>query len=80
MVLFGYPEHVGDHQHGERLGVGADEFAVAVGHELVELPIGQVAHELLAPLKATGREEAHQQRPLAGVLRGIHGDHVLVHR
>ena len=37
VVLLGHAEHVGDHEHGERLRVGADELAAAVGDELVEL-------------------------------------------
>ena len=43
VVLLGHAEHVGDGQHGEGLGVGADELAPAVGDELVELPVGEAA-------------------------------------
>ena len=43
MVLLGHAEQVGDDEHGERLGVGADELAVAVGDELVELLVGEAA-------------------------------------
>ena len=43
VVGFGHAEDVGDGEHGERLGVGADELAAAVRDELVDLLIGQPA-------------------------------------
>ena len=45
VVLLGHAEHVGHHEHGERLRVRADELAAAVGDELVELPVRQAPHE-----------------------------------
>ena len=55
MVLLGHPEEIGDHQHGERLGVGGDELTPPLAEELVELLVGQPPHELLVllqPLRA----------------------------
>ena len=43
VVLLGHAEEVGDHEHGEGLGVGGDELAAAVGDELVELVVGEAA-------------------------------------
>ena len=80
MVGLGHAEQVGDDEHREGLGVRADELAVAVGDELVELLIGEPPHELLVVPEALRREQPHQQRPLARVIGRIHRDHVLVHR
>ena len=52
VVLLGHAEQVGDDEHGERLGVGADELAVTVGDELVELLVGEAPHERLVVLAA----------------------------
>ena len=52
VVLLGHAEQVGDDEHGEGLGVGADELAAAVGDELVELLVGEAPHELLVVLAA----------------------------
>ena len=79
-VGLGHAQQVGHDEHGEGLGVGADELAAAVGDELVELPVGVAPHELFVLLQAPRAEEPHQQRPLASVLGRVHGDHVLVHR
>ena len=76
----GHAEQVGDHEHGERLGVRADELAPAVGDELVELLVGEAPHELLVLLEPLRRDQPHQQRALPRVLRRVHRDHVLVHR
>ena len=80
VLRFGNAEEVGDHEHRERLGVRADELAGAPGDQLVELTIGEAPHELLVLLQSLRRDQAHEQRPLARVLRRVHGDHVLVHR
>ena len=69
VVLLRHAEQVGDDEHGEGLGVGADELAAAVGEELVELLVGEAPHELLVVLQALRRDQPHEQRPLAGVLR-----------
>ena len=45
VVDFGYAEQVRDHEHRERAGELADEFAAAVGDELVDLLIGEPPHE-----------------------------------
>ena len=80
MVLLRDPEEVRDHQHGERLGVRANELAAAGGDEFVELPIGEALHELLATLESLGREKTHEQPPLTRVVWGVHGDHVFAQR
>ena len=80
VVLLGHAEQVGHHQHGERLGVGGDELAPAVAEELVKLLVGQSPHERLVVLQPLGGDQPHQQAPLPGVVGGVHGDHVLVHR
>ncbi len=80
MVGFGHTEEIGYHQHGERLRVGADELTRAIAHELVEELVRQAVHELLVLLEPPRSDQPHEQCPLAGVGRGIHGDHVLVHR
>ena len=79
VVHFGHAENVGDGEHGEGLRVGADELAVAVRDELVDLLIGRPPHELLVLLEALGREQAHHQGALLGVHGWVHGHHVLVH-
>ena len=58
VVLLGHAEQVGDDEHGERLGVGADELAVAVGDELVELLVGEAPHERLVVLEPLRRDAA----------------------
>ena len=60
--------------------IGADELAVAVGDELVELSVDGAPHERLVLLEPLGGQQAHQQRPLPGVHGRVHGHHVLVHR
>ncbi len=80
VVLLGHPEQVGDHQHGEGLGVGADELAPAVADELVELLVGEAPDELLVVLQPLRGDQPHQQGPLAGVVGRVHRHHVLVHR
>ncbi len=79
MVHFGHAEDVGDGEHGEGLRVGADELAVAVRDELVDLSVGRPPHELLVLLEALRREQAHHQGALLGVHGWVHGHHVLVH-
>src|SRR3954468_12676948 len=73
-------EEVGDDEQREGLRVGRDELAPTEGKQLVELLVGQAPHEVLVLAEALRRDEAHQQRPLARVVRRIHRDHVLVHR
>jgi hypothetical protein len=80
MVFFGDPEQIGDHQHGEGLGVRADELASAVGSELAELLIGEAPHELLVVLQALWCDQPHQERALLRVRGRIHRHHVFVHR
>ena len=69
VVVFGHAEQVGDHEHGERLRVRADELAAAVGDELVELLVGEAPHELLVVLEPLRRDQPHQQRALLRVRR-----------
>ena len=69
VILFGHAEQVGDHEHGERLCVRADELAPAVGGELAELPVGEAPHELLVVLEALRRDEPHQERAFLRVRR-----------
>ena len=59
VVLLGHAEHVGDGEHRERLGVGADELAATIGDELVELPVGEPPHERLVVLQPPRREQPH---------------------
>ena len=81
MVFVGHPEEVRHDEHGEGLRIGADELAAAAGgDELVELLVGESPHELLVVLEPFRGDQTHQQRPLAGVRRWVHGHHVLVHR
>ena len=58
---------VGDHQQRERCGVGADELAAARLDQLVELTIGEPAHELLVGPQPSWRQEPHHQRSVRGV-------------
>ena len=69
MVLLGDAEQIGDGEHGERLGVGGDELAAAVGQEGVELLVGQPPHERLVVLEALRGDQPHQQAPFPGVVR-----------
>ena len=69
VIVFGHAEQVGDHEHGERLRVRADELALPVGDELVELLIGEAPHELLVVLQPLRRDQPHQDRPLLRVRR-----------
>ena len=64
VVLLGHAEHVGDHEHGEGLRVGADELAAPVGDELVELLVGEAPHERLVVLEPPGGEQPHEDGPL----------------
>ena len=48
--------------------------------ELVELTVGEPPHELLVLLQPARGQQLAQHRPGAGVVRWIHGDHVLEHR
>ena len=80
VILFGHPEEVGDYQHGEGLGVRADELAPTIADELVQLLTGEAPDELLIVLEPLRGDEPHQQGPLAGVVGWVHGHHVLVHR
>ena len=80
VIGLGHAEQVGDDQHREGLRVRADELAVAVGDELVELLVGEAPHERLVLLEPLRRDEPHEQRPLPGVVRRVHRHHVLVHR
>ena len=80
VVGLGHAEQVGDDQHREGLRVRADELAVAVGDELVELLIREAPHERLVLLQPLRRDEPHEQRPLPGVVGRVHRHHVLVHR
>src|SRR5262249_25172613 len=52
---------VGDDQEGEGAGVLADELALGLGEELVELTVGESPHELLVLAEPPGRQEPHQQ-------------------
>ena len=80
VILFGHPEEIGDHQHGEGLGVRADELAPTIVDELVQLLTGEAPDEFLIVLEPLRGDESHQQGPLAGVVGWVHGHHVLVHR
>lgn len=80
MVLLGYAQHVGDHEHGEWLGVRTDELALPTSDELVDLLIGQAPHECLVVPQPFRSQETHDERPLTRVHGLVHGHHVLVHR
>ena len=79
MVLLRHPEQIGDDEQREGLRERADELAPAVGHELVELLVGQPPHERLVVLQALGRDQPHQKGSLPGVVGRVHRHHVLVH-
>ena len=72
-VLGWHAQQIGDDEHGERLGVGVHELALATGNEAVDLLIGQLPHEVLIFLEALWGDQSHQQRPVGGVLRRIQG-------
>ena len=57
-----------------------DELAAARADDGVELLIGQYADELLVLAEPARCQQPHQQRPLAGVVRLVHGHHVLALR
>ena len=77
-VLGRHAEQIGDDEHGEGLGEGAHELALATGNEGVDLLVGQLPHVLLVLLEAHRRDQAHQQRPVVGVHRRIHGRELIV--
>ena len=47
------------------LRVLADELALAVADELVDLTVGEAPHGLLVLRSALRRDQAHEQRPVA---------------
>ena len=47
VIGLGHAEQVGDHEQRERARELADELALAVGDELVDLAIGEPPHERL---------------------------------
>ena len=80
VVFLGNAEEVGDDEQRERLRVLADELALALAEDLVDLPVGEPPHERLVLLQALRRDEAHQQRAVRGVLRRVEGRQLVAER
>ena len=57
VILLRHAEQVDDHQRGERLGILGQEFALAVGDELVELALGKPQDELFVLLEPGGGQQ-----------------------
>ena len=62
------------------LCVLGQEFAFAVGDELVELGVDQLPHEIFVFLEPARRQQLAQQGPFALVGRRVHDNHVLEDR
>ena len=71
VIGFRHAEQVGDHEQRERTRELADELTLAVGDELVDLPIREPPHELLVLAQALRRDQPHQQRAVRGVHRRV---------
>ncbi len=71
-IILGYPEQVGDDQQCERSRELGDELALAVVDELVDLAIGEAPHEVLVLPQPLGRDEAHEEASVLGVLGRVH--------
>ena len=74
MVLLRDAEEVGNDEQRERVGVVADELALAPCDELVDLAVGQPPYEVLVLLQPLRRELAHEQVPVVTVLGRVHRD------
>ena len=72
-VLGWHAQQIGNDEHSEGLGEVGHDLALATGNEGVDLLVGQLPHELLVFLEALRRDQSHQQGPMVGVLRRIHG-------
>ena len=71
VICFGDSEQIGDDEQRERARELADELALAVGDELVDLTIGEAPHEVLVLAQTLRRDEAHQQPAVRGVDRRV---------
>ena len=60
-VGFRNAEHVGHHEHGERLGVLGEDLGVPGPDRVGELAGGELPHEALVFPHALGSEQAHHQ-------------------
>ena len=80
VVVLGHAEQVGDDEQGERARELADELALAVGEERVELAVGEPPHELLVLLEALRRDQPHQQRAVVGVHGRVERGDLVAHR
>lgn len=58
----------------------SQKFAAAIGDEFVKLAVSQSPHEILVVFQPARSQQTIEQRPRTGVLRWIHGHHVLVKR
>ncbi len=76
-ILLGYAQEIGDGQCREGSAVLAEELAMAVADELVELSIGERPDVVLVLLEAPRRQQAAEKRPCLLVLWRIHDHHVL---
>ena len=71
-VRFGDAEEIGNDDRGERLRELADEFALVLAEDLVELHVGPAPHEVLVVLEALRGDEAQEQAAMGRVLRRVH--------